>query len=100
MKGSAKMANDLDYKPNSKRYKENKAEVEKRKTEKVVSGKVKTKKKGEMRKLKDVFISEDASNVKSYVIMDVLIPAAKKAISDIIIQYNCNQTQWQKQYRK
>lgn len=78
------MANDLDYKPNSKRYKEDKAEVEKRKAEKVVSGKVKTKKKGEMRKFKDVFISEDASNVKSYIIMDVLIPAAKKAISDIV----------------
>ena len=32
----------------------------------------------------DIFISEDASNVKSYIFMDVLVPAIKKAISDIV----------------
>ena len=29
-------------------------------------------------------ISEEASNVKNYVVMDVLIPALKKAISDVV----------------
>lgn len=71
---------DMDYKPNSHKYKEE----QKKKVEKVVTGKVKTRKKSEVSKFKDVFISEDVSNVKSYIFMDVLIPAAKKAISDIV----------------
>lgn len=50
---------------------------------KVVQGKVKTKK-NEVRRFKDIFISEDAANVKSYIFMDVLVPAVKKAISDIV----------------
>lgn len=80
------MSNELNYKPNSRRSKvEQKANsTEKEKVQKVITGKAKTKKKGELRKFKDVFISEDVSNVKSYIFMDVLIPAAKKAISDIV----------------
>ena len=74
-----------DYKPNSHRYKEEqKKTTEDKKIEKVVSGKTKTKKKSEISKLADVFISEDVNNVKSYVLMDVLVPAIKKAISDIV----------------
>ena len=77
---------ELDYKPNSNRYKKEQkdAPAERKKVEKVVKGNVKTKKKSGVSKLKDTFISEDVSNVKSYIIMDVLIPAAKKAISDIV----------------
>lgn len=75
-----------DYKPNSHRYKEGqkRAAAEDKKVEKVVTGTVKVKKKNEISKLKDVFISEDVNNVKNYVLMDVLIPAVKKAISDIV----------------
>lgn len=75
-----------DYKPNSHRYKEaqKRAATEDKKVEKVVTGTVKVKKKNEISKLKDVFISEDVNNVKNYVLMDVLIPAVKKAISDIV----------------
>lgn len=75
-----------DYTPNSHRYKEEKkaAANEEKKIEKVVHGTAKTKKKSEISKLADVFISEDVSNVKSYVLMDVLVPAIKKAISDIV----------------
>lgn len=69
---------------NSKQYQKEKSEPSKPKLEKVVSGKVLTKKKGEYRNLADIFISEDISNVKSYVLMDVLVPAIKKAISDIV----------------
>lgn len=63
-----------------------KAEVvrEKRVQQPVVSGPVKVKKKSEVKKFADVFISEDASKVKEYIVMDVLVPAVKKAISDII----------------
>lgn len=57
---------------------------QRKKVEKVVTGKVRSKKKSEVAKFKDVFISEDAANVKSYVFMDVLVPAIKKAISDIV----------------
>ena len=55
-----------------------------KRAEKVVKGAVKTKK-NEMRKLKDVFISEDVVNVKQYIIMDVLVPSIKKAIYEIIV---------------
>ena len=70
------------YKPNSFKYKEE--EKEKKKVEKVVTTPVKVKKKGELRKLRDVFISEDAGNLKTYVFMDILVPTIKKAISDIV----------------
>lgn len=51
---------------------------------KVVSGTVKKKKKSEVSKFKDVFISEDVNSVKSYILMDVLVPSIKKALSDIV----------------
>lgn len=75
-----------EIKPNSHRFKEEQKSVvtEKKKVEKIVTGKVKTKKKKEISKLADIFISEDASNVKSYIFMDVLVPAIKKAVSDIV----------------
>lgn len=73
-----------DYKPNSHRFKEEqKTDVkeESKKLEKVVNGSVKVRKKSH---LKEALISEDASNIKSYIVIDVLIPAIKKAISDIV----------------
>lgn len=76
-----------DYKPNSHRYKEeqkNKEKETERKIEKVVTGKVITKKKSSISKFADEFISEDAKNIKSYVIGEVLIPSAKKVISEIV----------------
>ena len=74
-----------NYKPNSHKSKEeNKALPDEReKLEKVIKGTVKTKK-NEMRKLRDVFISEDVKSVKSYILMDVLVPAIKDAIEDIV----------------
>ena len=73
-----------DYKPNSHKYKEEKTDsVSDKKIEKVISGKAKLKKKSEISKVKDIFVAEDASNVKSYLISDVLIPAVKKLIYDI-----------------
>ena len=74
-----------NYKPNSHKSKEeNKALPDEReKLEKVIKGTAKTKK-NEMRKLRDVFISEDVKSVKSYILMDVLVPAIKDAIEDIV----------------
>ena len=75
------------YGPNSHKSKETQKEgaaPPDKKVEKVISGSAKPKKKGEMQKFADVFISEDVGNVKSYILMDVLVPAIKKAISDIV----------------
>jgi len=55
-----------------------------KRVEKVIKGKAKVKK-NEMRKLTDVFISEDVSNVKNYIVMDVIVPAVKKAIYDLVV---------------
>lgn len=74
-----------DYKPNSHKYREDqKSGEERKKLDKVVTGTVKTRKKSELKKFADIFISEDIQNVKSFVLMDVLVPAVKKAISDIV----------------
>ena len=74
-----------DYKPNSHRFKEDSKEsAEEKKIEKVVRGTAKVKQKSELRKFTDVFISDDASNVKSYILSDVLVPAVKKLVSDIV----------------
>lgn len=70
-----------NYKPNSHTSKEKDRDLKEKKIEKVVKGNVKTKKKSGLSKL---FISEDIVDIKSYVIFDVLVPAAKKAISDIV----------------
>lgn len=73
--------------PNFKKFQKKKGDessVREKKVESVVSGATKVKKKSEVRKITDVFVSEDISNVKSYVLMDVLVPAIKKAISDIV----------------
>ena len=71
-----------DYKSNSHKSREN---SEEKNIEKIVTGTAKAKKKNEVQKFADVFISEDIANVKSYVLMDVLVPAVKKAISDIVV---------------
>lgn len=70
-----------EYKPNSHKSKE---KAEEKKVAKVITGTARTKKKSETRKFADIFISEDITNVKSYVLMDVLVPAIKKAIDDIV----------------
>lgn len=77
--------NEPVYTPNSHKYKEEQksAVPEEKRVQKVVKGPVKTKK-NEVRKLADIFISEDVANVKNYIFMDVLVPAIKKAIYDIV----------------
>ena len=70
-----------EYKGNSHRSKEQNEVVEK-KVEQIAKGK--TKKKSEVKKFADTFIAEDITSVKDYILMEVLLPAAKKAISDIV----------------
>lgn len=65
-------------------YKNKKPAPEEKVIKKVVKGNVKTKKKSGLTKFTDVFISEDVANVKSHVLMDVLLPAGKKLLWDIV----------------
>lgn len=60
-----------------------KNEQNKKELKRVVKTPAKTKKKSEMRKFADSFIAEDANNVGSYIMKEVLIPSAKKLIADI-----------------
>lgn len=74
-----------EFKPNSHKFKEEQQKpMSEKKVEKIISGVVKSKKKGDIQKFADIFISEDVNNVKSYIVLDVLVPAIKKAISDIV----------------
>lgn len=50
--------------------------------EKVVTGKAKVKKKSEMQKLAEIFIPEDMRSVRNRIITEIVVPAAKKIISD------------------
>lgn len=73
-----------EYASNSHNLKKQEAQIAEKKIAPVVTSSVKTKKKSGLRKIKDVLIAEDSSNVASYIFLDVLVPAIKKAISDII----------------
>lgn len=74
-----------EYKPNSHKSKEQQNEYNRNKNlHKVVSGPVRSKDKNSIRKLADAFITEDIENVKSYILLDVIIPAVKSAISEVI----------------
>lgn len=67
----------------SNSHKSKAAATEKR-LEKVVTGSVRPKKKSNTEKLAELFLPEDVENLKTYVIRDILIPAGKKAVSEII----------------
>lgn len=75
-----------EYPSNSNCAKSDKSAVSdsEKKITAVVSGGAKTRKKSEAKKLANTFISEDAGNVKNYILGDVLIPAIKKALCDIV----------------
>ena len=73
-----------EYQGNSHRSKEeaSKEVVPSKKVERVATGK--TRRKNEVQKLADAFITEDVHSVKDYLIQEVLLPAAKKAISEMV----------------
>lgn len=74
-----------EYASNSHKSKELQTEsVPEKKIEKVISGKAKSKKKSEIRKFTDAFVPEDVDNVKSYIFTNVIVPAGKKLISDVV----------------
>lgn len=79
---------DLNYKSNSHKSKEKKTDyevdTEKRVEAPVVTGDVKRKKRSDIHKFTDIFVSEDVNNVKNYIANDIIIPAAKNIISDVV----------------
>lgn len=58
---------------------------EEKKVEKVVKGNVKVKKKGELYKIASSIVCDEVSSIKEYIIYDVIIPAIRDTISDVII---------------
>ena len=75
-----------EYKSNSHKSKEEQKSppTERQKLDKIVNGTVKVKKKSELTKFAEIFLPEDISNIKKYILMDVLVPAIKNTIEDII----------------
>jgi hypothetical protein len=72
-----------EYKSNSHKSREEQT-VPDKKVEKVISGAARSKKKAGIQKFTDLFFPEDVGDVKSYVLTDVIIPAAKDIISDVV----------------
>lgn len=77
-----------EYRPNSHRSKEKREEhgegISSRKAECVVQGSVKQRKKSGLAQAGSIFLPGDVSSVKDYILMDVLVPSVKRAISDIV----------------
>lgn len=76
-----------DYKPNSHRSKEKareKSEKPPKKVEKVVTSAAKVQKKSGLQKFAGALVSDDMERVKSYIFEDVMIPALKDTILDIV----------------
>ena len=78
----------MEYPSNSHRSKEladEKQEIdERKKVDTVVSTPVKVKKKNGFSKMIGNFIAEDARDIKSYLVSDVIVPNIKKTISDTV----------------
>lgn len=70
-----------EYKSNSHKSKENPSSPV---SKKIVTGNVKIQEKHGLAKVASLFIAEDVSDIKSYIIMDILIPTIRDTIVDII----------------
>ena len=57
---------------------------EEKSLEKIVSGEVKVKKRSKGKKILDLFINEDGADIKEYLIFEVLVPAVKDTILDLM----------------
>lgn len=76
--------NNVDYTPNSHKFKsEQKEATVEKKVEKVISGTAK-RKPDAARKFTSLFAPGDMSSIKEYIVMDIVVPAIKKMVSEII----------------
>ena len=79
----------MDEFPSNSKYvakKTEKTDAKPEKLEKIVTGEVVQRKKPLGKRMAETFIGGDAQSVGSYVLMDVLIPAAKDTIADAVSQ--------------
>lgn len=74
---------NVNYTPNSHKYKAEQKTAADKKVEPVVKGAVK-RKKNEVRKFTDIFAPGDTSNIKNYLLMEVAVPMVKKMLSEMI----------------
>ena len=74
----------VDYPANSRKAKE--ATKEREPVEKVVTTEVIKRKRSLLERITGSFIAEDSGTVTQYVVMEVLLPAAKNMISDAVSQ--------------
>lgn len=75
----------VEYRANSNKSKEtNQEPVLEKKIEKVVTGSVKSKKKTSFQKMTDLFIPEDVESVKNYIFEDIVVPAVKDIVLDVV----------------
>lgn len=79
-----------DYPSNSRKSREPKVEKKlpepEKRTEKIVEGEVIRRKKPLGRRFTEIFFSGDGRGVISYIMLDVLLPAAKDTIADVVSQ--------------
>lgn len=75
-----------DFKPNSHRFKEEQkaAKQERKKLEKVVRGTPKIKKKSEISKFASAFVPENKTNIRDYIVWDVIFPTIKDTVWEIV----------------
>lgn len=52
--------------------------------EKLISGSAKVRKKTSLQKFTDVFVPDDTNKVKDYIVQDILVPAVKDVILDVV----------------
>ena len=74
---------EFDMPNNSHAFKNGQVK-EKPKTQKVIEGTAKTKKKTGARKLADIFLPEDVTSVKEYIFWERIVPAIKDIIHDTV----------------
>jgi len=70
--------------PSNSRKKRDKSKGDEKKVDKVITGSVKKQKRGLGKKVADVILEDDTKSVGNYVVYDVLVPAAKSMLSDMI----------------
>ena len=75
---------DMGNYPGNSIQKESASPPPEKRVVKAISGNAITKKRTELSRMAEAFISEDVSNLKSYMITKIFIPAVKNAISDTV----------------
>lgn len=77
---------DLNKLPSNSRVPKHQEVIDdgEKKVNKIITGKIIKKEKGFLDKFSETFFGDDAKTVVNYVIWDVLIPAAKNTVSDMI----------------